>query len=82
MIWTPDKSLSSTSIHPMDVNWHSEPLSLDTKITGSYKSTQNVRRFLKAHTGEDFHFTREFMAWMKSNTSKTLRDAIDYYKGQ
>jgi len=26
-------------------NWHGKPLSRDTPITGSYKNTQNVRRF-------------------------------------
>lgn len=57
----------------MDINWHSENLSLETKISRSYKSTQNVRRFFKEYTSKDVHFSREFMAWMKSNTGKTLK---------
>jgi hypothetical protein len=66
----------------VDINWHSEPLTLETKITRSYKTTQNVRRFFKAHTDEEIHFSREFMAWMKSNVGKTLQEAIENYKSQ
>ena len=61
-------------------NWHSEPLSLSTKIDKDYKMSQNVRRFLKVHLGEDFHFNVSFMAWMKENIGKTLEDGIEKYK--
>lgn len=61
-------------------NWHSEPLFLSTKIDKDYKMSQNVRRFFKAHLGEDFHFNVPFMAWMKENVGKTLEDGIEEFK--
>ena len=60
-----------------DFNWHADELTLETTITENYKTTQNVRRFFKKQCGEDFHFSREMMAWMKANTGKTLGDAIN-----
>ena len=61
-------------------DWHSEPLTPDTRITDSYKNTQNVRRFFLAECGPAFKFNRLFMAWMTSNTGKTLADAVQEYK--
>jgi hypothetical protein len=61
-------------------NWHSEPLSLSTPIDKNYKMSQNVRRFFKAHLGDDFHFNKPFMIWMKESTGKTLADAIEEFK--
>jgi hypothetical protein len=60
----------------MEINWHSVPLTLDTVITSSYKNTQNVRRFFKENVGGNFHFDRDFMAWMKANAGKTMQEAI------
>ena len=57
-------------------DWHKEPLMLKTKITGSYKNTQNVRRFFTAHCGIQFHFTIPFMAWMKENIGENLNTAV------
>lgn len=57
-------------------NWHSEPLFLITKIDKDYRMSQNVRRFFKLHLGDDFHFNRPYMAWMKENIGKTLEDAL------
>lgn len=42
--------------------------------------SQKVRRFFKLHLGEDFHFNRPYMAWMKENVGKTLEDAIEEFK--
>ncbi len=64
------------------IDWHKEPLSLETVITDSYKNTQNVKRFLKEHFGDDFHFSREFMAFMKKNTGKTLGEVIKDWTGR
>ena len=64
----------------MDLDWHSAILSLHTKISGSYKTTQNVRRFFQQHIGKEIHFSREFMAWMRANTGKSLGEAIEYYR--
>lgn len=61
-------------------DWHSAPLSPDTIITDSYKNSQNVRRFFKAHVGEHFKFNIASMAWMKENVGKTLADAVEAIK--
>ena len=58
------------------IDWHREPLSLETRITDSYKSTQNVRRFFRAHIGDHFKFTVDFMVWMRRSHGKSLRAAI------
>lgn len=60
-------------------DWHSAPLTPETVITDSYRNTQNVRRFFKAHAGESFKFNIAFMAWMKDNCGKTLADAVAEY---
>lgn len=57
-------------------DWHAAPLTLETIITDSYKNSQNVRRFFRAHAGQDFKFNIAFMAWMKANVGKTLADAV------
>ena len=61
-------------------DWHSEPLSLDTIITDSYKNTQNVRRFFLKEIGNHFSFNITFMSWFKENAGKTLRDAIPAWR--
>lgn len=58
-----------------EIDWHSAPLSSETLITPGYRNTQNVRRFFKAVCGDDFKFDRDFMAWMKAATGKTMGDA-------
>lgn len=63
-------------------DWHSADLTLDTVITDSYKNSQNVRRFFKAHAGADFKFNIRFMNWMRENSGKTLRDAVAVYLEQ
>lgn len=61
-------------------DWHSAGLTLETVITDSYKNSQNVRRFFKAHVGEHFKFNIASMAWMKSNVGRTLADAVEAIK--
>jgi Domain of unknown function (DUF6434)/SAP domain-containing new25 len=61
-------------------DWHSALLTPETKITDSYKNSQNVRRFFKQHCGAAFHFSIPFMAWMKNNNGKKLRDAVKEWK--
>lgn len=57
-------------------DWHSADLTPETVITDSYKNSQNVRRFFKAHVGPHFKFNIASMAWMKENVGKTLADAV------
>lgn len=61
-------------------DWHSEKLSLETKLDKNYKSTQNVRRFFKKHLGDDFHFNIQFMAFLKTHAGTTLGEAITEWK--
>jgi hypothetical protein len=61
-------------------DWHKMPLTAVTKIDSHYKNTQNVRRFFKKEIGEHFHFTREFMQYIKSNTGITLATAAKHWK--
>ena len=58
------------------VDWRSAPLSPETEITDSYRSTQNVRSFFAKHLGPDFAFSVELMRWMQDNHGATLADAL------
>lgn len=57
-------------------DWKNELLSLETEITDNYKNTENVRLFFQNEIGRSFKFNVKFMNWMKSNSGKTLKDAI------
>jgi len=57
-------------------DWNKESLTLKTKITDNYKSSENVRSFFKKHLGESFKFNVKFMNWMKVNHGQTLKDAV------
>ncbi len=61
-------------------DWGKEPLTPRTKITDSYRNSQNMRQFMKAHAGEHFKFSNEFMEWMRGNEGKTLKDAIKFWR--
>ncbi len=63
-------------------DWHQEPLTRETIITDSYKNSQNVRRFFSEQIGNNFKFNIAFMNWIKSNTGKTLGDAVTFYAEQ
>ena len=58
-------------------DWHSGRITRATAATGSYRNTQNARRFFKSQCGDDFTFDRDFMAWMKSGEAKTMGQAAD-----
>jgi hypothetical protein len=67
---------------PDGKDWHRCVLELTTVLDGSYRNTQNVRRFFKAQLGDDFHFSRSFMHWLKTNQGKTLDDAVTAWRAQ
>jgi hypothetical protein len=54
-----------------DFDWHGGTITRATPVTPSYRSTQNVRRFLHAECGAGFKFDRPFMQWIKDGTPKT-----------
>ncbi|MEM9205174.1 MAG: DUF6434 domain-containing protein [Pseudomonadota bacterium] len=61
-------------------DWHSEKISRATSVDATYKSTQNVRRFMREQCGSEFKFDRQFMAWIKSGAPKTMGDVVDEWK--
>ena len=61
-------------------DWHSEPLSDETIITKTYKNTQNVRRYFYTHFGTYWKNNIIFMAWLKENVGKTLKDAVEEFR--
>jgi hypothetical protein len=44
-----------------DFDWHRGAITRATPVTPSYRSTQNVRRFLHAECGVGFKFDRPFV---------------------
>ncbi|MEM0991274.1 MAG: DUF6434 domain-containing protein [Pseudomonadota bacterium] len=65
-----------------DFNWHSGDIKRETPVTEDYKSTQNVRRFLKAQCGPHFTFDRTFMQWIKDGHPKTMGDVADAWNNR
>ena len=61
-------------------DWNNAEIDLDTEITDNYKSSENVRAFMKREIGSHFHFNTAFMKWTKQNVGKTMREAITEWK--
>jgi len=61
-------------------DWKNESLSLESLITDNYTNTENVRNYFQSEIGGSFKFNVKFMNWMKSNSGKTLKDAIVEWK--
>lgn len=57
-------------------DWHTDTILPTTPVDQYYKNTQNVRRFMIRHCGEGFHFTRDFMQWIKDGNEKTMNDVV------
>lgn len=64
----------------MKTDWHSAALTPETLVDAGYKNTQNVRRFMIAQCGERFRFDRDFMAWIRNDTPKTLAEVVVEWK--
>ena len=58
-------------------DWHSDPITRAAPIMGTYRNTQNVRRFFRAQRGDHFKFARPFMAWLIDGVPQTMGDAAD-----
>jgi hypothetical protein len=58
-------------------DWHADPIARTTPVTPTYRTTQNVRRFLLSQCGEQFSFDRSFMRWITDGTEKTMGDVAD-----
>ncbi|WP_119165647.1 DUF6434 domain-containing protein [Algihabitans albus] len=61
----------------MEFDWHRDTIVRETPVTANYRSTQNVRRFLKSHCGASFKFDRSLMLWTRDGTEKTMGDVAD-----
>jgi hypothetical protein len=61
-------------------DWHADPITPRTKITATYRNTQNVRRFFRKQCGDHFRFDVPFMAWLKNGKPKTMADAVKEWK--
>ena len=49
-------------------------------VAPSYRSTQNIRRFLDAKCCARFKFDRHFMQWIKDGTPKTMGAVADKWR--
>ncbi|MEQ8710399.1 MAG: DUF6434 domain-containing protein [Rhodospirillales bacterium] len=72
-----DTAFSIPETTMTEFDWHSDQIGDDTPVTGTYRNTQNVRRFLKSRCGPDFRFDRPFMLWIKNATPKTMGDVAE-----
>jgi len=61
-------------------DWHCNPLSDECVITKNCKNRQNLGRHFKARFGDNFKMNVTFMAWLKTNTGKTLLDAVQEFR--
>lgn len=53
-------------------DWHCDAIDDDTPVTGSYKTTQNVRRYMARSCGTQCRFSRGFMRWIRDDQPKTM----------
>ena len=56
-----------------------EDLTLDSIITLPITYSENKRAFFMQHIGPTFRFNVPFQRWLKSNSGKTYKEAIDAY---
>lgn len=54
-------------------------ISVDTIIENNFVCSEKHRAFFKANIGESFSFNVTFQKWLKANSDKTYRDAIEAY---
>ncbi len=66
-------------VKPNSTVWSKAELNETTIITRDISFGPNVRGFFKRAIGKRFSCTSEFMAWVKANSGKTLKDAIDHW---
>lgn len=54
-------------------------INVDTIIEKNFVCSEKHRAFFKANIGESFSFNVTFQKWLKANSGKTYRDAIEAY---
>jgi len=60
-------------------SWATKELLAETEIDENISFGWNVRGFFKREIGPKFVCSGEFMSWVKSNTGRTLGDAVEYW---
>jgi hypothetical protein len=61
-------------------DWHSDLIERSTKINGSFRLTQNVRRYFEMELGYPPAFDRSFMTWLKASEGITILAAVKEYQ--
>ena len=56
-----------------------DTISEDTKIEADFVCSEKHRAFFREHIGSGFSFNVVFQKWLKNNTGKTYKEAIDAY---
>ncbi|MEG0404232.1 MAG: DUF6434 domain-containing protein [Anaerorhabdus sp.] len=56
-----------------------EPFTLSTIIEPNIRYSEKHRTFFKQYLGKSFSFNVPFQRWLKENSGKTYKDAIDIY---
>lgn len=54
-------------------------ITLDSVIPDRYKNDENHRTFFRSVIGDKFKFNVTFMNWMKDNSGKTYKEAVDHW---
>lgn len=72
---TGKKSCKKYDKHKSKIN----NLTLDTLIEENIVCSEKHRAFFKQEIGESFSFNVNFQKWLKGNSGKTYRDAINAY---
>ena len=55
------------------------PLSLDESIPSNLVCSQELRAFFVQYLGKGFRYKVPFQRWLRENTGKTFRDAVEAY---
>ncbi len=56
-----------------------EKITPDSKIEENFVCSEKHRAFFREHIGKSFSFNVAFQKWLKSNSGKTYREAIDAF---
>lgn len=70
-------------LREVTVNKKATPVSViteDKKIEANFVCSEQHRAFFKEHIGSSFSFNVAFQKWLKSNTGKTYKEAIQAYE--
>lgn len=70
---------SLNTVRKIKKNSVSQAMTLDTEIESNFVCSERHRAFFKKHIGHRFTFIVPFQKWLKANSGKTYREAIQAY---